>query len=219
MIVDDICGRATVACMVDTWRINGLAETEAERPSETQSEMTLKRKRMRIEAYAGSNLASRDDADSNDDDEEDDEHYEVPEMHHRERPPESWRQQERRPERPQFYQKALQATKHVSGHSSSMVGRGPGSLLDLGDDIKFEIPEYYDELGQSLHLPSFSSLQIEEKVVYGRLKATAFFAIMDADPWARQWRKQAETGVKRGKFSDTDMKRRLLEERRFGLQV
>lgn len=90
--------------------------------------------------------------------------------------------------------------------------KGPGTYLVLEDGVEFEIPQYYDEFAPSLRLPPFDSLQIEEKVVYGRLKATAFFAIVDADPWTALWRKKLDTGEK-------EMKRRLLEKRRFGLQV
>lgn len=95
---------------------------------------------------------------------------------------------------------------------SSSRERGPGTYLVLEDGVEFEIPQYYDEFAPSLRLPSFDSLQIEEKVVYGRLKATAFFAIVDADPWTALWRKKYDTGEK-------ETKRRLLEKRRFGLQV
>jgi hypothetical protein len=91
--------------------------------------------------------------------------------------------------------------------------------LVLEDGVEFRIPQYYDEFAPSLHLPPFSSLQIEERVVYGRLKATAFFAIMDTDPWTALWRKKYDIDESWGKGFDKESKQRLLERRRFGLQV
>ncbi|KAG6552261.1 hypothetical protein Mapa_006111 [Marchantia paleacea] len=56
----------------DNWRLNGHANGgDAERPSDIQSEMTMKRKRVQVEADAGCNSARRDDSDSNDEDEDD----------------------------------------------------------------------------------------------------------------------------------------------------
>jgi hypothetical protein len=99
---------------------------------------------------------------------------------------------------------------------------GPGSLLDLGGGLKFEIPLYYDELAASLHLPSFASLQIEERIVYGRLKSMAFFSAMDSDPWSQSWRLQSETGESWRKAPLDNANQRALPptmQKRFGLQV
>ncbi|KAG0597031.1 hypothetical protein M758_UG305700 [Ceratodon purpureus] len=266
-------------------RINGHAEAEAERHAESMPEMTLKRKRVPIEACAGSNSAPGRDADSNDDEEEEDQ-YEDREYYFEERQSGrggsyhelsggsdqehlggSYREQSRvilyREQcRGGFYydqsggllcrQQSGGATyrelsecsdhepssdfyhgggpeilqwQYKSAHKKNAASltrsreKGPGTQLVLEDGVEFQIPQYYDEFASSLHLPLFSSLQIEEKVVYGRLKATAFFAIMDADPWTALWRKKYHMGESWGTGFDKESKQSLLEKRRFGLQV
>ena len=123
----------------------------------------------------------------------------------------------RESERPQWQQKAVHS-KDIASLPRSRE-HGPGTYLMLDDGVEFEIPQYYDEFAPSLHLPPFSSLQIEEKVVYGRLKATAFFAVMDADPWTALWRTKYDLRESWGKGFDKGCKQKVLEKRKFGLQV
>lgn len=179
----------------------------AERPSGSKSEMTLKRKRVHLESDTGLSTSSREDADSNDEEDSDDfqEGHEV--------------QYDERVDAMRSYSHHRGHLKDISAIPLGVEKKGPGTLLNLGNGLKYEIPQYYDEYAPSLSLPPFSSLQIEEKVVYGRLKATAFFAIMDADPWTRVWRKQYELGESWARAPGRDGKQRLPEQRKFGLQV
>ncbi|KAG0572907.1 hypothetical protein KC19_VG134100 [Ceratodon purpureus] len=235
----------------EDWRINGHAESKAERQAESMPEMTLKRKRVPIQTCAGSNTGPGRDADSNDDEEEEDEYgdhqYYIEERHpglrapyhdlsggvlgHEQSGGGSYHELSECSDHEQSGgscygggSERLQ-WQHIGAHERILASllrsreRGPGTHLPLEDGVEFQIPQYYDEFAPSLHLPSFSSLQIEEKVVYGRLKATAFFAVMDTDPWTAVWRKKYHMGESWGTGFDKNSKQRFLEKRRFGLQV
>ncbi|XP_024521051.1 DNA helicase INO80 isoform X1 [Selaginella moellendorffii] len=164
-----------------------LEEERAEIPLSSQAEMTLKRKRVQVEAEAGSAALCRDDADSNDDN-----CVQISEEHYR----------GLLGEHLQKYRRTCLKEAIAARLTSNAVGRCldtagvvavAGSsqadssvlqderLLDLGEGLKFLVPPFYEQLAQSIELPSMASIQVEESVLSGPVTSKSVAAIIASD--------------------------------------
>ncbi|GAB2295564.1 Putative DNA helicase ino80 [Dionaea muscipula] len=54
------------------------------------------------------------------------------------------------------------------------------AYLDIGEGIAYQIPLTYDKLAESLHLPKFSDIQVEEFYLMGTLDLGSLAAMMDS---------------------------------------
>ncbi|KAH7443717.1 hypothetical protein KP509_02G047900 [Ceratopteris richardii] len=194
-------------------RLYDSANGGAKRPVDHRTEMTLKRRRMPVEAEAGSNTPQREDADSNDEIEEDavsisEEQYRgmlgdhlkrYRSAHVRGVLPSRFRvtssnrlgeapvmSSNRRPQKLDDYQGSAYAQHLDNGYLTQKSGAQ--NLLDIGDGFVFEIPPFYDQLAPTLGLPGLEALEIEEHILNGQARFDVIVSAVTSGRLAKLWK-------------------------------
>ncbi|KAG8063353.1 hypothetical protein GUJ93_ZPchr0003g17346 [Zizania palustris] len=108
-------------------------------------------------------------------------------------------------------------TKCISAYGgfNKHVASLDSSYLDMGDNVSYTIPEGYDKLAQSLNLPVFADIRVEEHFLNGALDLRTLAAMLGTDC-------KIET-TNRGGLAEPQTQYESLQERvkiqKFSLQV
>lgn len=177
----------------------------AKRPVDYKSEVTLKRKRVQVEAEAGSNTSQREDADSND--EVEDDVGSVSEEHYR-----GMLGDHLKKYRSAHLRDAMASRFRITSKKKPGEERfGALNLLDIGDGFLFEIPPLYDQLAPSLGLPTLETLQIEEHILNGQARFDVIVSTVTSGRLAKLWKASEQSNNLRKSFSSKKFSLKVLE--------
>eukprot|EP00250_Pteridium_aquilinum_P019700 c24539_g1_i9 orf=448-5037(-) len=195
-------------------RLYESANGGARRPADFKSEMTLKRKRVQVEAEAGSNTLQREDADSND--EVDANGVIVSEAQYRGMLGDHFRKfrsaQLREAMASRFRVTAKRNGRTVQHSENGMANSqkmGVLNLLDIGDGFLFEIPPLYDQLAPTLGLPGLEALEVEERILSGQARFDVIVSSVTSGRLAKLWKASEQR----------DNSRKSLNSKKFSLKV
>lgn len=184
----------------------------ARRPADFKSEMTLKRKRVQVEAEAGSNTLQREDADSND--EVDANGVGVSEEQYRGMLGDHLKKYRSVQLREAMASRFRISTKRKSGvHTDNGLPNAQSlnmlNLLDIGDGFLFEIPPFYDQLAPALGLPGLEALEIEERILSGQARFDVVVSTVTSGRLAKLWKASEQS----------NSLKKSLNSKRFSLKV
>ncbi|KAI5074596.1 hypothetical protein GOP47_0010557 [Adiantum capillus-veneris] len=218
-------------------RLYESANGGSKRPVDYKSEMTLKRKRVQVEAEAGSNTSQRDDSDSNDEMEDDvgsvsEEQYRGMLGDHLKRyrsaqlreamacrfritskkksGDTSAASMNRKSQKLDDYQGASYV-QHLDNGLPNQEKFGALNLLDIGDGFLFEIPPLYDQLAPTLGLPGLEALELEEHILNGQAKFDVIVSTVTSSRLAKLWRASEHTNNLRKSLSSKKFSLKVLE--------